>query len=161
MEKQPISKLNRNWMIHVAGIRAATAARAKGEDPVAMDSLLDGAMSQEGYALGPYNLVYSGATTILLEKLTERYNEVGEVPTTGHILFLLADPGESYLQLRTRASFKLDDFEAIVFGFMASLSGDQIKEASQWLKAEKARIEGQKSSVPDKLPQGEAGGSNG
>lgn len=156
--KPPLTKRDRKWMIHVAGINAATAAREKGADPEQTASLMDAAVFADGYPLGPHRLVYNGATVELMEKLTERYREAGETYGSSHLIFLLAEQHEAWLRLRTRAAFKIDDFEACVFSFMRCLTKEDLAEANQWFKEERDRVDGQREEA--QLPQAQAGEPN-
>lgn len=150
-----ITKRDRNWLVHVAGINAATAARTKGADPEQTASLMDAAVFSDGYPLGQHRLVYNGATVELMEKLTERYREAGETFTSSHLIFLLAEQHEAWLRLRTRAAFNLDDFEACVFSFMRCLTKEDLAAASEWFTEERRRVDGQREEV--QLPQVPAG----
>lgn len=159
LPKPEMTKVRRNWLVQLAGIRAAEKAREAGEDPEAISALMDAAIFEEGYPIGPHRLVYNCATLQLMEKLGERLAEVGLEIKVGHVIFVLAEQNEAWVRLRTPEAFDLKEWETVIFCFTQTVSADELKKANEWFIKEKARVEGQKGGVPAKLPQQQAGGS--
>lgn len=155
-----MTKREKSWLIHLARNAAMEAARAEGHDPQALESLMDAATFEDGYPLGPYRLIYNGQTITLSEKLTQRYAEAREQLTTGHMVFILAEPDAAWACLRLRSTFKLEAYEEMVRAFMQDLSGAEIAAADAWFREEKARLETASEEVSESpRPQAEAGAS--
>lgn len=157
--KPEMTRLRRNWLVQLAGIRAAEKAREAGEDPEATAALMDAAVFDEGFPIGPHKLVYNCATLQLMEKLGERLAYFGKEITIGHVIFVLAEQNEAWIRLRTPEAFDLNEWETVIFCFTQTVTADELRKANAWFMQEKARVEGQKGGVPEKLPQQQAGES--
>ncbi len=140
---ETISRREANWYIHLAGQKAAAAARASGEIPEA-DALLN---SSVGLQVNGNTFPPIPAAFLLLipriDKLIEKYESdlAQESGTVMLMAYLLVNPEQAWSKLRSINSPEaMEAFEAEVFEFSLKYDVADLGIVSRWIAAEMARL---------------------